>query len=68
MIIHKLQVINFINIQDKKLKKKFLNFYLFKQNTLIQIHVIFNRKPKLFNYLRHPDLNFFGFMLKIDQF
>ena len=66
LIIHKLQIMNLINIQDKKIKKNLLNFYLFKQNTLIQIHVIFNRKPKVFKYLGQPDLNFFGFMLKIN--
>ena len=39
-MIHKLQVMNLINIQDKKIKKNLLNFYLFKQNTLTEIHAI----------------------------
>ena len=67
-MIHKLKVMNLIDIQDKKIKKQLLNFYLFEQNTLIQIHTIYNRKPKILKYLDHSDLNFFGFMLKISQF
>ena len=67
-MINNLQVMNLIDIQDKKIQKQLLNLYLFKQNTLIQIHVICNQKPKVFKYSGHPDLNFFSFMLKINQF
>ena len=66
-MIHKLQVMNPINIKDKKIKKKLFNFYLFKQNTLIQIHAIFNQKPKIFKY-RPSRSEFLGFILKINQF
>ena len=45
---------------NKKIKKKLFNFYLFKQNTLIQIHAIFNQKPKIFKY-RPSQSEFFGF-------
>ena len=37
-----------------------VNFYLFKKNTLIQIHAIFNQKPKIFKY-RPSRSEFFGF-------
>ena len=59
-MIHKLQVMNLINIQGKKIKKKLLNFYLFKQNTLILLHAIHNQKLKVLKYLGHPDLNCFA--------
>ena len=51
---------NLINIQKKNRKKllNFLNFYLFEQNTQIQIHAIYNQKPNVFKYLGHLDLNF----------
>ena len=52
MTIHKLQVMHLIDVQDKKIQKQLLNFYLFKQNTLIQIHAIYNQKHKLIRLSR----------------
>ena len=53
-MIHKLKLMHLINMQDKKIKKKLLNFYILKQKTVIQIHVIYNRKSKVFEHLGYP--------------
>ena len=56
---------NLKSIQDKNQEKKLSKFYLFKQNTLIQIRAISKPKTQEFG---QSDWDVLGLMLKSNKF
>ena len=66
-MIRKLHMMNLINIQDKQNKKNFLTFICLKKYTSTNAGYL-KIKNSMFPDFGQSDLNFFGYMLKINQF